>query len=210
MVLPDVQKSTLIASGVSFEDYLEHHAEFRREWKDGVVIEIAPIGIRHEDDRDYLRDLFRAYFALNPIGRVMGEPFVMKLPTMRRGREPDLFIILKDNPNELRNTYLNGAADIVIEIISPGTQGTDRGDKFDEYESVGVREYWIVDPTRQDVLFYRLNDDGVYIRHSEDVEGDYVTPLLPKFRLHVWTLWQLTLPTFMEIADAVRAMWEAE
>lgn len=210
MLLPHVHQDEVIAIDVTFEDYLEYHAEFRREWVDGMVIQMPPIGLRHEEVRDHLRMLLQAYFALNRIGRVIGEPFVMKLPTRKRGREPDLFLILKDNPRTLHNTFMEGAADIVIEVLSPETQRTDRGDKFDEYEGGGVQEYWIIDPIRNDALLYRLNDDGVYIRHTEDVEGNYMTPLLPKFRLHVPTLWQPALPDFMQIADAVRAMWEAE
>jgi Uma2 family endonuclease len=213
MVLPDVKesgKTEIVATDISFEDYLEHHAEFHREWVDGTVIQMPPIGLRHEEIRDYLRDLLRAYFSYNRIGRVIGEPFVLKLPNRKRGREPDLFVVLHDNSRTLHDTYMEGAADIVIEVLSPATQRVDRGDKFDEYEGGGVQEYWIIDPVRNDALLYRLNSDGVYMRQNEDGNGNYTTPLLRKFRLHVPTLWQPALPDITLVVEAVRAMWEAE
>lgn len=204
---PGLEQQIVIAD-VDFEAYLEYHADQRREWIDGIVVEMAPVGLRHEEERDYLRLLFQAYFALNPIGRVLGEPFVMKLPEKRRGREPDLFVILNENPYALHETYLDGPADIVIEIVSPGAQRTDRGDKFDEYEAGGVREYWIRDPARKDMRFYRLNTEGVYIRIAEDSNGDYMTPLLPRLMTHVPSLWLPALPNVFEITQVVRKMWE--
>ena len=94
--------------------------------------------------------------AYNPIGRVLGEPFVMRLPEFpKRRREPDLMVVLQSNPNKLTETYMDGAADICIEIVSPGTVGTDHGAKLYEYEKGGVQEYWIIDPIRDECRFYR-------------------------------------------------------
>jgi Uma2 family endonuclease len=132
----------------------------------------------------------------------------MRLPT--RGREPDLMIIMNDNPHPRTRLYLDGPADIVSEIVSPGSERTDLGDKFVEYEAAGVREYWIVDHVRRRTYFYRLDDEGHFILHLEDADGVYITPLLPKFKLHVPTLWQETLPDYFAIGDLVKRTWEGE
>lgn len=197
----------IVATDVSVEDYLENYAAQGMELVEGVVIKMPPIGLRHEEIRDYLRDLFRAYFSLKQIGRVFGEPFVMRLPAFpNRRREPDLIVVLHDNPHELKETFMDGPANICIEIVSPATVGTDHGDKFSEYEQGGVPEYWIIDPIRNEARFYRLSDEGVYLPQSLSEEGKYSSPQLPQFNLDVAILWQETLPDFYEIASNVREM----
>jgi Uma2 family endonuclease len=198
----------IVATGVSFEDYLEHHAEHRREWLEGVVVKTVAIIERHDMLNSYLRMMLEAYFALNPLAVVRGEPYVMKLPNS--GREPDLMVIMNDNPHPRRKTFMDGPADIVIEILSPGSERTDLGDKFVEYEKGGVREYWIFDHLRRRTFFYRRNEEGLFILHAEGEDGHYTTPLLPKFKLHVPTLWESVLPNFYAIGELVKRDWESE
>jgi Uma2 family endonuclease len=130
----------------------------------------------------------------------------MKISPDSPKREPDLEIILNTNAGELKPTYMDGPADICIEIISPGSVGEDRGTKFSEYEKGGVGEYWIFDPIHQEALFYRLNANGVYMPQYADTEGNYRTPALPGLVLHVPTLWQEQLPGPIAVAQAVQAM----
>jgi Uma2 family endonuclease len=198
----------IVATGVSFEDYLEHHAEHRREWLEGAVVKIMAIIEQHDILSSYLRMMLEAYCALNPIAVVRGEPYVMKLPGS--AREPDLMVVMKDNPHPRRKLYMDGPADIVIEILSPGSERTDLGDKFVEYEKGGVGEYWLFDHLRRRTSFYRCNEEGLFILHTEDENGNYSTPLLPKFKLHISTLWQEPLPNFFMIGQMIRAMWESE
>ena len=204
---PDIARE-VVATDITFEDYLERFAEAHCEWVDGTVVKMMPIEDRHDDLYSYLRKLFEAYFALNPIAFVRAEPWVMKLSA--RGREPDLMVIMNDNPHPIHKTFIEGPADIVVEIISPGTESTDMGDKFVEYEQGGVREYWIVDHRRKRTFFYRRNEEGLFILQAEGDDGNYTTPLLIKFKLHVPTLWQSPLPNYFMVGEAIKRMWEAK
>ena len=58
----------------------------------------------------------------------------------------------------MRDTFLDGPADLVIEVISDDSVTRDRVEKFDEYLEAGVREYWVIDPRpgQQRALFYVL------------------------------------------------------
>lgn len=195
-----------VADGVDAETYMTVYAEQRCEFVEGTVWKIAAIHLRHEMLRDFLRDLFRAYFALTQAGRVLGEPFVMLLPAFpERRREPDLMIVLKEHQAWIKETYLDGPADLVIEIVSPGSVSVDYGDKFVEYERGGVAEYWIIDYHRLNALFYRRDDNGVFQRYEPDAD-QYNTPLLPGLRLPVSTLWADPLPDLLAVVDSVRAM----
>ena len=196
----------IIATGVSEAEYLEKYAAHFCEWVDGIVIKMAPATLHHNRTISYLGMLFEAYFELHPIGVVTYSPFLQRLTEIHVNREPDLMIVLNSNPNVLTETALIGAADICIEVVSPESLTRDRGEKFEEYEKGGVGEYWLFDRLRTEALFYRRNEEGVFVRQPEDAEGRYQTPLLPGLLIHVATLWSENLPGPGATARAVEAM----
>ncbi|MBI5960386.1 MAG: Uma2 family endonuclease [Chloroflexi bacterium] len=202
----DLSAETIVARDVPVEQYLAQYAETFHEWVEGVVIKMSPVSIRHDLLTAYFRHLLDIYFELNPIGCVVGQPFVMRMDTLERVREPDLQIILNDNPGQLTPTAMIGPADLCIEVVSPESVERDYGQKFREYEAAGVREYWIIDPVRQRCDLNRLTDARVYAELEPDDSGHYHTPLLPRLALHVPTLWQDQLPSVSETLRAVQAM----
>ncbi len=191
---------------VSAEEYMERYAHDHYEWARGVLIEMTPVNFRHDDLVTYLLILFKAYFALRPIGIVRHDPFVMRLDAVDTWRVPDLQVILKNNPGNLTDTAMIGPADICVEIVSPESVARDHGEKLAEYEKAGVKEYWLIDWIHEAANFYRLNEEGVYRLVAPDADGYYQTPLLPGLRLHVPTLWLKELPDFFAIGELVRAM----
>jgi Uma2 family endonuclease len=199
----------VIAVDVSLEDYMAQYAAEHCEWVEGVVIKMSPAELQHNAIIYYLYQLLTAYFELKAIGRIIGQPFVMRLEAFpNRRREPDLFVVLHTNPHELKNTYMDGPADIVIEVVSEESIDRDHGTKFEEYEKGGIPEYWIVDPLHEESRFYRLHEDGRYRRQTEDSDGHYQTPALPGLKLHVPTLWQDELPGPGATFAAIQAMLE--
>lgn len=60
--------------------------------------------------------------------------------------QPDIIFIDKANLPLIKKEGLHGAPDIVIEILSRGSEKFDRGEKKAVYERSGVKEYWLVDP----------------------------------------------------------------
>lgn len=199
--------NNVIASNVSLEDYMENYAANHCEWVEGYVIQMSPSSIEHTDLLKYLVHLLDAFFEFRPIGRLIVQPFVMRLPAFpNRRREPDLLIVLNSNPHKIERTFMDGPADICIEIVSEESVERDHGDKFNEYEQGDVPEYWILDPLRNEARFYRLNADGRYIRQGEDAQGNYRTPALPGLTVHLSTLWQEKFPGPVATGAIVQAM----
>lgn len=64
--------------------------------------------------------------------------------------QPDVLFIAADRLSIIREQVW-GAPDLVVEILSPGTEHRDRGEKLGWYRQYGVRECWIVDPRAQGV-----------------------------------------------------------
>ena len=205
--------TTTFAERISFPSiamdeatYLDQYAAQFYEWVNREAIRLSPASLPHGELQAYLLDLFRVYFRLRPIGRVIQQPFIVRVPHSESWREPDLLILLNDNPAELTQTMLRGAPDICIEIVSHESDGRDYGEKFVEYERGGVKEYWILDYVRQTARFERLDVNGHYQPTLPDANGDYATVLLPNLRLHVPTLWQTPLPQILQIVASVQAM----
>lgn len=118
----------------------------------------------------------------------------MHLMTRPSGREPDILFIAREHANRLLETYLDGPADLVVEVTSPASDMRDRGERFLEHEAAGIREYWLIDPIRRMATFFRLGEDGRY--HGGPVDRDcyYRSAVLPGFILCVDWLWQRPLP----------------
>ena len=144
----------------------------------------------------FLLKVVSFYVDHKDLGLVMSSPFAMKLEEQRRGREPDILFVGKERQHLFRNTYLEGGADVAIEIISPESVGRDRGEKFVEYEAAGIREYWLFDPQRRQAEFYRLNAEGRY-QLVDISNGEFRSSVLSGFFLRVEWLWQSPLPILL-------------
>lgn len=170
------------------------------EWVDGEVVMVSPASERHQAIRGFLETLLSIYVQERGLGRVLGAPFQMRLAEpVRSGREPDLLFVARERLVHLKETYLDGPADLVVEIISPESRLRDRGEKFAEYELSGVREYWLLDPERREADFYRLDPRGRYRLAEPDREGWYESVAIPGFRLKLEWPWQVPMPKVLEV-----------
>ncbi len=160
------------------------------EWVNGEVMMTSPASNQHQDISDFLTALLRIYVQSRNLGVVRSAPFQMKLT---HGREPDLLFIQQAHLNRLKSTYLDGPADLVVEIVSPESIGRDRGDKFYEYAQGGVPEYWLIDPQRQQAEFYELQGRYYTLRLGA-CAGRYESLVVPGFWLNIEWLWQAPLP----------------
>ena len=106
-------------------------------------------------------------------GRDLGEVFVAPADVVvspTRVVQPDLFFITKDRLH-IVDAYVDGAPDLVVEVISPSSIDYDRTTKFSLYEDIGVREYWLVDPDDQSVEVFVLRD-GRYEQRGRFTSGE--------------------------------------
>ncbi|GBC96409.1 hypothetical protein HRbin16_02212 [bacterium HR16] len=176
---------------ITYEQFLEQIDEDTlAEWVDGEVVYLSPASLGHQLVSDWLLRYISAFLDKNAMGIVVSAPFQMRLLRSERGREPDLIFVANQNLHRLHDTYLEGGADLVVEITSPESLLRDRGEKYAEYELEGIPEYWIVDPDERRVDFFVLGADGRYERRHEDAEGVYHSEVLRGFKLPVRWLWE--------------------
>ncbi len=205
---PTRAAGTVIASGVSHDNFLAGFEGVRAEWVKGDVIEMVGADEKHDALSGFLRILFSAYLEAAGGGRVVQESVLMRiLPDVTR--MPDIQVLLPASVERLRGKAVDGPADLVVEIVSPGSQRIDRVEKYDEYERGGVGEYWIIDPAFQEALFYQRGADALFERIAPDAQGVYACDILPRLRLPVALLWQDTLPGVREVVQMVDSMLSA-
>jgi Uma2 family endonuclease len=83
--------------------------------------------------------------------------------------QPDICIIC--DPNKIDERGCNGVPDMIVEVLSPSTAKKDLNEKFNIYEEVGVKEYWVVFPDSKIVSVYLLeNDKFVLLDHFEKTD----------------------------------------
>lgn len=90
---------------------------------------------------------------------------------------------------------------MAVEIISPESVDRDRVEKFEEYQAVGIREYWLIDPQRQKAEFYALRKNGRYAIVPLDKDGKFHSTVISGFFLRVEWLWQTP---FLQTEDVLR------
>lgn len=74
--------------------------------------------------------------------------------------QPDVCVVC--DPAKLHKQGCKGAPDLVVEVLSPGNSKREMKDKFEAYQTAGVREYWIISPQGRTVIVYVLDENGNY------------------------------------------------
>ncbi|MFQ6055944.1 MAG: Uma2 family endonuclease [Methanosarcinales archaeon] len=177
---------------IRYEDFLDFCDEDTlAEWVDGKIERYSPASFAHQDVVRWLTSVLCIYAESKNLGVICPAPFQMKIGRDLPGREPDIIFVKKENLGMLKETYLDGPADLAIEIVSEESRLRDRREKFAEYEIGGVKEYWIIDPELKSVDFFVLKE-GRYSK-KEDEHGIYRSEVLQGFWIKVEWLWNLPL-----------------
>lgn len=185
--VPDVTPSCM-----TFEEYVLHDFEDGlAEWAAGEVIRHAMPTHEHQRIVEFLDRLLGLFVQLLGLGLVRVAPFPMRIASGEKAREPDLLFLAAAHRNRLRSTYLDGPADLAIEVISTDSVARDRDVKFREYQAGGVAEYWIIDPRpgHERADFYVRDAHGQYQPIAIAQDGIYRSTVLRDFWLNLAWLW---------------------
>ncbi|GAA0404162.1 Uma2 family endonuclease [Paenibacillus motobuensis] len=92
--------------------------------------------------------------------------------------QPDIIFIRNENLHIIKDGYIKGAPDLLIEILSPSSGAMDKIKKKSVYERFGVQEYWIVDPHYATVDQFMLVDGKYQLAATYDSLGRIESPQL--------------------------------
>lgn len=103
--------------------------------------------------------------------------------------EPDVVFISRARAAIIKEKFVSGAPDLVVEVISETTAKVDRAAKLKLYARYGVQEYWIIDPGTQSAEIYMLQESVKPIRQVR-AEDSLTSRLLPGFNLPLRELFE--------------------
>jgi len=127
-------------------------------WDGELIMPPAP-SFFHQEVVDRFHDTLKAWVRPRRLGRTVALPIDMIL-TSRRVTQPDVLFVSNERLHIVEDR-VRGAADLVAEVLSPGSRRRDRIEKRDLYEQHGVREYWVIDSEAETVEVLFL-DRGEY------------------------------------------------
>lgn len=145
-----------VTKKLTYADYEKIPADsHRHEIIDGEWFMTPAPNLDHQTVVVNLTALLRDYVA----GRKMGRVFVAPTDVVLSKNDivqPDVLFVSKERLSVLGSRNLQGAPDLVVEVVSPSTAAIDRGVKLGLYDRGGVREYWIVDPSGKTVEIHEF------------------------------------------------------
>ena len=131
-----------------------------------------------------LGSLFWEHLSDNGSGEAFAAPVDVRL-SPHDVVQPDIAVVLADRLDILTEQFIDGAPDLVVEILSASTIDRDLVVKYQLYETHGVREYWVIDPDAERVEIH-VNRDGAFqniVRQSR--HGIVESVVLEGFRFDI-------------------------
>lgn len=145
----------------TYEDYLKTPDDVRYELIEGDLIMVPSPITRHQRISMKIAFAIEKYVVENNLGEVFYAPYDVHLDD-ENVVQPDILFISKDNSNIIGEKNVQGAPDLVIEILSEAAAYRDTIQKKRLYARFGVKEYWIAAPDDRLVEVYYLKDRGEY------------------------------------------------
>ena len=143
----------------TIEDYYALPEERRVELIDGVIYDMGAPSFNHQRIGGEIHRQIANYIYGNKGKCIpMMSPVDVRLDCDNKTMvQPDV-LILCDHDKIVKGRVF-GAPDFVLEVISPSTKRKDYFKKLEKYENAGVREYWILDPYKKQLLVFFFEGD---------------------------------------------------
>lgn len=129
----------------TYEDYLKINDDNRYEIIGGDLILVPAPKTLHQRISGEIFAAIKNFIQKNNLGVVFYAPTDVVL-TPEDKPQPDILYISKERLDIIKEQYIDGAPDLVVEVLSPSTASRDKVEKSRLYYAHGVKEYWIVDP----------------------------------------------------------------
>jgi len=128
---------------------------------------------------------FRDYGKKHDAGKAYMAPIDVILPNLADPVQPDVLFILKERLRIVKKGRIEGAPDIIVEVLSPSNSLTYQRKKLEAYAKAGVREYWIPDSRARTIELWVLRE-GSYTLIGKYGVGERVrSEVLPGFEVKV-------------------------
>lgn len=180
--------------------------EGRYELVNGEIIPILPTR-RHDDLAELVTDIFKDEVKRLKLNYFVSGRIMIRTENKNKqeqGRHPDVTVVDKtlweSNPSSY--SALVSPPQLVVEIVSTNWED-DYVDKLEEYQGLGITEYWIIDylaiasrsylgnPKKPTIFIYKLQEDQTYEMTSFQENQSIISSIFPELKLTPEQLWSL-------------------
>jgi len=185
-----VSAELLLGPRMTVEEWGDLPDSVPGEFVDGRLVEEEMPDLVHEVIVMWLGHVLLVWAERS--GAIVGGSGVKLQLSSTRGRKPDVAVFFAGENRPPARGLVRTPPDVAIEVVSTSRRDErrDREEKLAEYESFGVRWYWIVDPQRRSVQIHPLAEDGRYRLALECSSGSIAeVPGCSGLSLDVDALW---------------------
>jgi Uma2 family endonuclease len=144
----------------TYFDYLKKSEEGNFQLIGGQITSMTSPSTLHQRIVLKLTTIINEYLIKNKRGEVFVAPLDVYF-SETEVYQPDIFVLLNSSFSKLKENLIEGAPDLIIEILSPPTAYYDLKHKKNIYEKFAVLEYWVVDPIAKTIEIFK-NENNKY------------------------------------------------
>lgn len=163
----------------TYNDYLHLPEDNRYEIIDGALYMVPAPLTYHQKVSIKLASILNEHAEERTLGEVYPTPIDV-IFTDSDIVQPDIIFISNENMSILKRENVQGAPDLVVEILSPSSRKRDREQKHELYSRFGVKEYWITDPDSQMIDLYTLQNQSLILHNSYQQADTLQSIILPE------------------------------
>ncbi len=179
---------TAVASRkMTVKEFLDINVEegYVYELINGIVMRRTSPNLIHQEASMMLSTLLNTFILSKKLGKIYAAPTDVYLDEFDLV-VPDLSFVAVGNAAISQDSLcIEGVPDLIIEILSKGTQKIDRGVKMGLYKTHKVPEYWIVDPRLKSIEVYTLRENDYEMAFYAEEIGEIKSNVLPEFSLDI-------------------------
>ncbi len=167
----------------TYEDYLNIPGDDRYELINGEFVLVGAPNIPHQTVSMGFSLELGIFVRDGDLGLVFHAPTDVILTDSEGVNvvQPDLIFVSREREHIITRANIQGAPDLLVEILSPSTGRLDRTTKRDLYARHGVKEYWIADPEARTVVVMLLKDGEFESVGGYGMEDTLTSPTLEGF-----------------------------
>ena len=168
----------------TYDDYLKTPDDMRYELIEGELYMTPSPITNHQRISGRIEFELRKFVAENDCGEVFDAPYDVYFDD-ENVVQPDILFISKDRLNIIGDKNLQGAPDLVIEILSESNAYRDLIQKKKLYARHSVKEYWIVVPGEKTIDIHILKDKTYQLYQTLGEDEILESPILKGFKMEL-------------------------
>ena len=168
----------------TYEDYLKLPEGAPYQLINGELVMSPSPTTYHQIIANNISTLLTQYVRKNKLGTILFSPIDVYFEK-HETYQPDIIFVSKERKEIIGEKKIEGAPDLVIEILSESNAYYDLKHKKNIYEKYGVKEYWIVDPIEKSVEVFEGKEKKFTLIDRKEEKGKIKSKVLTGLKIQV-------------------------